>query len=58
MIASNRSGEFIRRAAAIPPQAAKRPLLDVAPDYRQLFWYTLSTVMLTTLAILLIVSFP
>jgi len=27
------------------------------PDYRQLLWYTLSTVLLATLTILLIVSF-
>jgi hypothetical protein len=45
----------------ISPQPADAPATCDAmaprPDYRQLLWYTLSTVVLTALTILLIVSF-
>ena len=43
-----------------PPPAYASATFDTMtprPDYRQLLWYTLSTVMLATLTILLIVSF-
>jgi hypothetical protein len=43
-----------------PPPAYAHATFDAMapqPDYRQLVWYTLSTVLLATLTILLIVSF-
>ena len=43
-----------------PPPAYAHATFDAMaprPDYRQLLWYTLSTVVLTALTILLIVSF-
>ena len=44
----------------LPPPAYAHATFDAMaprPDYRQLLWYTLSTVLLATLTILLIVSF-
>ena len=38
-------------------RACRGDVMTPRPDYRQLLWYTLSTVVLTTLTILLIVSF-
>ena len=49
-------GEHIPRQPGYA--AAKCDAMTQRPDYRQLVRYTLSMVMLTTLTILLIVSFP
>ena len=49
-------GEHISPTPAYSPATCSA--MTQRPDYRQLVRYTLSTVMLATLAILLIVSFP
>ena len=48
-------GQQISPNPAYPPAACDA--MTPQPDYRQLLWYTLSTVVLTALTILLIASF-